>query len=154
MQNAWRRNQEALKIQMWMILMTFWVYLQGLLSWLFFHDFSLRTAPHYRAPEAKGKQLAVFQVLDHSRDRFLACGSNSTSKIHEAQEFFEHLCHYWKVPFWQILPHGGHIDWTLLAEAAEEQRCVRGHDAILHVFASVLKGCGHSNKTCSQHIQW
>lgn len=54
----------------------------------------LRTAPHYRAPEAKGKQLAVFQVLDHTRDRFLACGSNSTSKIHEAQEFFEHLCHY------------------------------------------------------------
>lgn len=32
------------------------------------------------------------------------------SKIHEAQEFFEHLCHYWKVPFWQIFSHSGHID--------------------------------------------
>lgn len=32
------------------------------------------------------------------------------SKIHEAQEFFEHFCHYWKVPFWQIFSHSGHID--------------------------------------------
>ena len=30
--------------------------------------------------------------------------------------------------------------WTLLAETAEQECCVRGHDAVLHVFASVLKG--------------
>lgn len=31
-------------------------------------------------------------------------------KVHEAQELFEHLCHYGEVPFWQIFPHGGHVD--------------------------------------------
>lgn len=46
----------------------------------FFHDFffCLRVAPALELPAAEVKYLAVFQVFNHPRDRFLACCSNST----------------------------------------------------------------------------
>lgn len=79
MLNAWLRDQVALKIRTRMTQMN----ALGTSFKDFFHDFffCLRVAPAFRVPAAEVKYLAVFQVFNHPRDRFLACCSNSTLEM-------------------------------------------------------------------------